>query len=60
MLLRLVVNGADVPDKATAFREGLRAVGALVGPFTRMGADVPDKVIASVGGKFAVCACMLA
>jgi len=54
------VNGADVLGKDIASTEGLRAVGALVGPFARVGADVPDKVIASVGGKFAVCACMLA
>jgi hypothetical protein len=52
--------GADVIGKVIASTEGLRAVGALVGPFARVGADVPDKVIASVGGKFAVCAFMLA
>ena len=46
MLLRLVVNGTDVPGKVTAFREGLRALGALVEPFARVGADVLGKVTA--------------
>jgi len=40
------VNGTDVLGKVTALREGLRALGALVGPFARVGADVLDKVTA--------------